>query len=174
MNWLAAARAHRLAFNLLGAAVCAALMSYALYSQYRLGLEPCPLCIFQRIAVIALGIAFLLAAAVPARARITGIAVSLLIGLVTLSGVGVAARHLYIQSLPAGQVPACGASLGYMWDVFPAMDVLRKVFTGSGECAKVEKVLGLPMPAWVLICLLALGTFGLLLNWRSRDRRLAW
>ncbi len=174
MSWLAAARAHRIALNLLGAAICAALMGYALYSQYQLGLEPCPLCIFQRIAVIALGIAFLLSAAVPARARIAGIVMSLLIGVVALSGIGVAARHLYIQSLPAGQVPVCGATLDYMWDVFPAMEVLRKVFTGSGECAKVERVLGLPMPAWVLICLLALGAFGVLLNWRSRDRRLAW
>ncbi|MEO6185366.1 MAG: disulfide bond formation protein B [Steroidobacteraceae bacterium] len=174
MDLLATLRAHRVAMNLLGAAVCAGLMGYALYSQYQLGLEPCPLCIFQRIAVIALGVAFLLAAVVPARARVAGILASLLVGLVTLSGVGVAARHLYIQSLPAGTVPACGATLDYMWDVFPAMEVLRKVFTGSGECAKVERVLGLPMPAWVLICLLALGTFGVLLNWRGRTRKAAW
>jgi disulfide bond formation protein DsbB len=112
---------------------------------------------------------------VPARARVAGIFMSGLIGLVTLAGVAVAARHLYIQSLPPGQVPVCGATLDYMWDVFPAMEVLRKVLSGSGECAKIEwTFLGLAMPAWVLICILGLGAFGVLLNWRSRERRLAW
>lgn len=169
MSWLATIRAHRVAFNLLAAVVSAALVGYALYSQYQLGLEPCPLCIFQRIAVAALGVTFLLAALVPARMRALGIVASLLIALAALGGAGVAARHLYIQSLPPGQVPVCGATLDYMWDVFPAMDVLRKVLTGSGECAKVDwTFLGLAMPAWVLISVLLLGTFGVLLNWRSR------
>jgi disulfide bond formation protein DsbB len=149
MSWLATIRGHRAAFNLLAAVVCAALVGYALFSQYQLGLEPCPLCIFQRIAVALLA--------------------SMLIAVVALGGAGVAARHLYIQSLPPGQVPVCGATLDYMWDVFPAMDVLRKVLTGSGECAKVDwTFLGLAMPAWVLIMALLLGAFGVLLNWRSR------
>lgn len=169
MSWLATIRGHRAAFNLLAAGVCAALVGYALFSQYQLGLEPCPLCIFQRIAVALLGVAFLLAALVPARMRVLGTVASLLIALVALGGAGVAARHLYIQSLPPGQVPVCGATLDYMWDVFPAMDVLRKVLTGSGECAKVDwTFLGLAMPAWVLIMALLLGAFGVLLNWRSR------
>jgi protein dithiol:quinone oxidoreductase len=170
MSWVVAIRAHRSAANLLAAAVCAALVGYALYSQYQLGLEPCPLCIFQRIAVAAMGAGFLLAALVPARQRALGIAASLLIGLIALGGAGVAARHLYIQSLPPGQVPVCGATLDYMWEVFPAMDVLRKVLTGSGECAKIDwTFLGLAMPAWVLISVLLLGTFGVLLNWRGRQ-----
>ncbi len=169
MSWLAALRARRSTFNLLAAAVCAALFGYALYSQYQLGLEPCPLCIFQRIAVAALGVSFLLAALVPARLRVPGMVASVLIALVALGGAGVAARHLYIQSLPPGQVPVCGATLDYMWDVFPAMEVLKKVLTGSGECAKVDwTFLGLAMPAWVLISMLLLGTFGVLLNWRGR------
>jgi protein dithiol:quinone oxidoreductase len=168
-NLLRAARARLPVFNVLAAAVCFAMFRYALYVQYQLQLEPCPLCIFQRIAVIALGVTFLLAAVVPARARIVGRAAAALIGLAALGGAGVAARHLYIQSLPPGEVPVCGASLEYMWDVFPALDVLRKVLTGSGECAKVDwTFLGLAMPAWVLICVLALGATGLVVNWRPR------
>jgi disulfide bond formation protein DsbB len=168
-DWLTSLRARRPAFNLLAAGACAALIGYAMYSQYQLGLEPCPLCIFQRIAVASLGVAFLLAAMVPVRApRGLGIAASVLIALTALGGAGVAGRHLYIQSLPPGEVPVCGATLDYMWEVFPKFDVLRKVLTGSGECAKIDwTFLGLPMPAWVLIWAVALGIGGVLLNWRS-------
>ena len=48
--------------NVLGLLACAGLMGYALYSEHVLGYEPCPLCIFQRVAVIALGMVFLAAA----------------------------------------------------------------------------------------------------------------
>jgi disulfide bond formation protein DsbB len=82
----------------------------------------------------------------------------------------VAARHLYIQSLPPGKVPVCGATLDYMLEVFSPSEALRKVLTGSGECARIDwTFLGLAMPAWVLIWVLALGAFGVLLNWRSRQ-----
>lgn len=169
MSLMPQLRARRRSINLLAAACCFALFGYALYSQYQLGLEPCPLCIFQRIAVVALGVAFLLAAVMPAR-RLPGNITALLIAAVSLAGAAVAARHLYIQSLPAGKVPVCGATLDYMWDVFPAMEVLRKVLTGSGECAKVDwTFLGLAMPAWVLVWVVLLGVAGLLLNWRGRQ-----
>ncbi len=165
---LLALRARRLAFNLLAAAACFALLGYALFLQHH-GLQPCPLCIFQRIAVASLGVVFVLAALVPARARVAGIVAAVLIAVVALAGAGVAARHLYIQSLPPGEVPVCGASLEYMWDVFPPPAVLRKVLTGSGECARVDwTFLGLAMPAWVLIWLLALGAGGVPVNWRRR------
>jgi disulfide bond formation protein DsbB len=89
--------------------------------------------------------------------------------LAALATVGVAARQLYIQSLPPGSVPACGASLDFMLKVFPLTDVLVKVLTGSGECAKVEwRLLGLAMPAWVLIAALSLGFWGL---WANLPRR---
>jgi protein dithiol:quinone oxidoreductase len=68
-------------------------------------------------------------------------------------------------------VPACGATLDYLWDVFPVMDVLRKVLTGSGECAKIDwTFMGLAMPAWVLIWLVILGPLGVLVNWPARRR----
>jgi disulfide bond formation protein DsbB len=162
-------RAHRLACNLLGAALCFALFGYALFAQFKLDLEPCPLCIFQRVAVVALGVTFVLAALVPARARVPGLIAMALIGIVSLAGAGVAARHLYIQSLPADRVPVCGAPLETLMDIYPVFELLRKVLTGSGECAKVDwTFLGLAMPAWVLIAVLGLGIGGVLVNWRSR------
>jgi protein dithiol:quinone oxidoreductase len=170
MASLAGLRAHRNALDLLAAACCFGLFGYALFAQYQLGLEPCPLCIFQRVAVVALGVTFVLAALVPGRARRTGNAAAVLIGLVALAGAAVSAKHLYIQSLPPGKVPACGATLDYMWEVFPATEVLRKVLFGSGECARIDwTFLGLAMPGWVLIWVLALGAAGLLLNWRRRN-----
>jgi disulfide bond formation protein DsbB len=154
--------------NSIGAVACALLLAYAYYLQYHGGLEPCPLCVFQRVAVFALGIVFLLAALHnpgKAGARIYGV----LMVLAALAGIGVAARHLYIQSLPPGEVPSCGATLDYMLDVCPLVDVIRKVLTASGECGVVDwTFLGLSMPAWVLISLAVLGTWAAVTNWRER------
>lgn len=166
---LALVRARRRTFTLALAVFCFLLFGYALYLQYYGGLEPCPLCIFQRVAVVGLGVALLLAAAIPQSWRIAGNLSAALVALVGLAGIGVASRHLYIQSLPAGEVPVCGATLDYMWDVFPATEVLRKVLTGSGECAKVDwSFLGLAMPAWVLICIVGICVAGVAANWRAR------
>ena len=154
--------------NLLGFAACAGLLAYAYYAQMVLHLEPCPLCIFQRVGVFALGIVFLIAAAhdpVGWGRRVY----ALLLAAAALSTLGVAVRHLYIQSLPEGSIPACGASLDFMLKVFSLSEVLVKVLTGSGECAKVTwSFLGLAMPAWVLIAALALGAYGLWINLRRQ------
>ena len=132
--------------NFAGFIACVALLAYALYAQYRLGLEPCPLCIFQRIGVAALGVVFLIAAA-------------------ALTTLGVAARHLYVQHLPPGTLPSCGAPLEVMMKFLPVTELIRKVLTGSGECSEVTwRFLGLAMPAWVLICAFILGAFGITAN----------
>jgi len=165
---IATLRAHRHAFNIAAALICFAMFGYALYAQFQLGLEPCPLCIFQRVAIVCLGIAFALAALVPDRFKVLGWIATVLIGLVAATGAAIAGRHVYIQSLPADKVPACGSPLDYMFDVFPVMEVVRKVLTGSGECAKIDwTFLGvLSMPACVLILILALGIAGILVNRR--------
>ncbi|HWJ34640.1 MAG TPA: disulfide bond formation protein B [Steroidobacteraceae bacterium] len=154
--------------NFLGALACIALLAYAYYAQYVMHLEPCPLCIFQRVGIFAVGVVFAIAAAHdPAgwgRRVYAG-----LVALASLVTIGVAVRHLYIQSLPPGTIAACGASLDFMLKVFPLTDVLVKVLTGSGECAKIEwRFLGLAMPAWVLIAAVALLVYGLWANLRRR------
>jgi disulfide bond formation protein DsbB len=154
--------------NLLGFAACAGLLAYAYYAQFVLHLEPCPLCIFQRVGLFALGMFFLATAAHDPIGWGRRVYASLL-GLAALGTIGVAARQLYIQSLPAGSVPACGASLDFMLKVFSLSEVLVKVLTGSGECAKVTwRFLGLAMPGWVLIAALVLGAFGLWINLRRQ------
>jgi disulfide bond formation protein DsbB len=93
----------------------------------------------------------------------------LLLALAALATIGVAARHLYIQSLPPGSVPACGASLDFMLKVFSLSEVLVKVLTGSGECATVSwEFLGLAMPGWVLISAVVLGAYGVWVNLRRQ------
>jgi disulfide bond formation protein DsbB len=152
--------------NLSGFAASLSLLAYAYYAQFILHLEPCPLCIFQRVGIFSIGLVFLIAAAhdpVGAAKRVYAV----LLALSALATSGVALRHLYIQSLPEGSVPACGASLDFMLKVFSLSEVLVKVLTGSGECAKVTwRFLGLAMPGWVLIAAVVLGIFGLWVNLR--------
>jgi disulfide bond formation protein DsbB len=154
--------------NLLGFLVCAGLLAYAYYAQFVLHLEPCPLCIFQRVGVFATGVVFLIAAAHDPLAWGSRVYAALL-ALAAVATAGVALRHLYIQSLPEGAVPACGASLDFMLKVFSLSEVLVKVLTGSGECAKITwSFLGLAMPGWVLIAAIVLGGFGLWVNLRRQ------
>jgi len=154
--------------NLLGFLVCAGLLGYAVYAQTVLGLEPCPLCEFQRIGIAALGLLFVLAAVHGPRrwgARVYGT----LLVLAALATIGVAARHVWIQSQPPGTVKSCGASLSYMLSIFPPGEVIRKVLTGSGECAQVNwRLLGLTMPAWVLIAAACLGLLAIFANFPRR------
>jgi len=158
----------RRGLNLLGLAACVALLGYAWYAQAVLLLDPCPLCILQRVGVAAIGMLFLLAALHnPGRggARVYG---ALLVA-AALATIAVAARHLWIQHLPAGSVPACGATLSYMLEVFPVADVVRKVLSGSGECARVTwSLFGLSMPGWVALAAAGLGVLGGYANFSSR------
>jgi len=141
---------------LLGFLVCASLMGYALYLQYVMDLEPCPLCIFQRVAVIAMGLVFLIAAFHnPGRSGAGAYALlQLLIG---GAGAAIASRQVWLQSLPKDQVPACGMGLDYMLETLPFSDVLQKVFEGSGECAeKGWEFLHLSIAGWTLVFFVAM------------------
>jgi disulfide bond formation protein DsbB len=157
--------------NLAGFLACALLIAYALYAQFHLGLEPCPLCIFQRIGIAATGVLFLIAALHAPRGRARYVYGGLIV-LAALLTAAVAARHVYVQSLPPGTLPSCGAPLGVLLKYAPLWQVVRKVLTGSGECGEVNwRFLGLAMPAWVLIGALALGALAVLANLRRAGSR---
>ena len=151
-----------------GALVCAGLLGYALYAQYKLFLDPCPLCIFQRVVFIVAGLVFLVGALHGPRGwgrKVYGG----LVFFVAMIGVGIAGRHVWLQNLPADQVPACGPGLEYMLEAFPLGRTLDMVFTGSGECANVDwHFLGLTMPTWTLIAYLLLGLGALWAGFRRR------
>lgn len=157
----------RRAVNVGGAFACFAMLAYALYAQYGLGLDPCPLCIFQRVALIALGFVFLAAALQDPR-RGGRYVYAAFIGVAALTTAALATRHLYIQSQPPGSIPSCGAPLGVMLKFSPLTEVVRKVLTGGGECSQVNwSFAGLAMPAWVLVAALALGAAGVIANSRQ-------
>jgi disulfide bond formation protein DsbB len=142
--------------NLLVALACAGLMAYALYAQEILGLHSCPLCITQRIFVILVGsvalVAFMHNPAGALRRVYAGL------GMVSaVAGAIVAGRHVYIQSLPADQVPSCGPDLEYMFNTFPFTEAVTVLLRGDGNCAVVDwSFLGLSMPGWVLIAFIGL------------------
>lgn len=122
------------------------------YLQNTLGLEPCPLCIFQRIGLWVMGLFALLGLIFNPKTLM--VRLSLWLGGVagTLWGLGVAARHVWLQHLPADQVPACGPGLNYWVDTLPLLQVFEEVFKGSGECALVDwTLMGLSIPMQTLI-----------------------
>src|SRR5438105_1086544 len=149
-------------------AVCAALIGYALYLQYGLELEPCPLCIFQRVVIIAMGVIFLAAAIQDPHDRGARL-YALLLTILGAIGIALALRHLWIQAQPEGSVPSCGMGLNYMLETFPMMDVVEKVLKGSGECNKVDVVLGLSIPMWTLLLFVALIGWSLLVSKSRRE-----
>lgn len=159
--------------NLLGALVCASMMGFALFAQYGLDLEPCPLCVLQRVAVIAMGLFFALAA-LHGPGRVGGFIYGGLVAVAAGAGAGVAGRQVWLQNLPKDQVPACGPGLDFMLDTFGLGEVLEMVLSGSGECADVAwRFLGLSMPTWVFLWCVGLGVFALWANWRARGDAVA-
>ncbi len=140
---------------------CTFLMGVALYMEHQMHLEPCPLCVFQRVGVVAVaGIALLAALHNPGK---TGVNVYgyLVIGAAAAGG-SVSMRQLWLQSLPADEVPACGASLDYMMDTLPFLDVVSTVLSGDGSCAEVAwSFLGLSIPGWTLVGFVLLALAGL-------------
>ncbi len=169
---MAVALPSRRTANFLGFGICAALMAYALYEQFVVGLEPCHLCILQRVGILALGVVFLVAALHHPRvggARVYAGLLALVAGATAVT----AGRHVWIQQQPPGSVPACGADLDFMMEIMPLHQVLAQVFRGGGECQKIDwQLLGLTMPAWVLLAAVGLGLAGIWANLR-RERR-AW
>ena len=122
-------------------------MAFALYLQHGVGLEPCPLCVFQRVGLMGMGL-FALIAAIhnPTQLWLRRVYAGLA-GLSILWSTGVAARHVWLQHLPPEDVPACGPGLDYWLDVFPMKEVIQKVLHGSGECAVIDwTFLGLSLP----------------------------
>jgi disulfide bond formation protein DsbB len=152
--------------NFAGFAICCGLMGFALFAQHVLLLDPCPLCVLQRVAVIGLGVLLLLAALHNPASR-GRIVYAVLAGIVAMAGAGVAGWHARLQRLPPDEVPACGPGLDYMLDNFPLADTLKMVFSGSGECAEIAwQFLGLSMPGWVLVWMLGLGSAAVWNNFR--------
>lgn len=127
-------------------------MAFALYLEHVQGLNPCPLCIFQRVGLMGLGIISLIAFLHNPISNALKRFYAFLASLSILWSAGVAARHVWLQSLPPDKVPSCGPGLDYWLDTLPMKSVLQQVLSGSGECAVVDwTLLGLSLPVWSLL-----------------------
>ena len=152
----------RVAF-FLGFLVCAALLGWAYWLQYGEGLDPCPLCMLQRLVVAVIGLIFLVGA-FHEPGRIGAWVYALLLLLVAGIGAGLATRQVWLQSLPADQVPACGMGLSYMLETMPFLDAILRVLQGSGECAEKAWVFfGLSIAGWTLAFFVAIAFIGIAL-----------
>ena len=124
-------------------------MAFALYLEHVQGFEPCPLCVFQRVGLIALGVVSLIAFIHNPASNIMKRVYALIGSDGILWFAGVAARHVWLQNLPPDQVPSCGPGLDYLVDALPLKSVLSQVLSGSGECAVVDwSFLGQSLPVW--------------------------
>ena len=127
------------------------MLAYAYYVQYVDYLDPCPLCLVQRLIILIIGLIFLLTLIAPPQNLFRKIIAGIII-VVTVIGCAVSGRHVWLQNLPADEVPACGPGLSYMLENLPLGSVFNSLFTGSGECAEISwRFLGLSMPTWTLI-----------------------
>lgn len=147
---------------LAGAAVCAALLAFAIHMQLRMGLEPCPLCIFQRLAFAALGVIFLLAALHGPSQRAGRMSYGVLAAIAAAVGGGIAARHVWVQAQPQDMMSSCGPPLSFLSETMGPFEVFRTVLTGTANCGEIDwTLLGMSMPTWCLVWFALLAVWAL-------------
>ena len=153
----------------MGLVICIAAMLFAvLYLEWTLFLDPCPLCILDRVVIISLGIIFLIACLHDPKTILANI-YGVLCMLLSLVGIGLASRHIWLQNLPKDQVPECGPDLYFMLDTLPLFDALKKAFVGSGSCADTNWTFaGLTIPEQTLILFVILLVLSVIQTLRSR------
>ena len=146
-------------------AACIAMLAFGLYLQHVVGLEPCPMCIVQRYALILVG----LVAGLAAFASRTGTLVlgSVLMAVLSSFGAFVAARQSFLQWYPPPEA-SCGRDLYGMIETFPLKRVIPMIFKGSGDCTKIDwTFLSLSIANWSFICFIGIALLGLLLVFRQ-------
>ena len=151
----------------LGFISCALMLATGAFFQIVMDLQPCPLCISQRIAIFVLGVIFLIAA-IHNPLDIGGKIYAVLGAIAALIGASVSARHVWIQNMPKDEVPECGPGLDYIFENFPLIETVKLMLNGTGECAEVLWVfLGLSIPAWTFIAFIVLAIISLLQAWNQ-------
>ena len=152
----------------LGFIVSFGLVALALVIQQQYNLEPCPLCISQRIAFMALGSLFLMSA-LHNPGSMGRKVYGLLHVVAAVTGIGIAARHIWIQANPDKVMAECGAGFDYIMETFPLKKALDLIFKGTGECSAIDWTLfGLTIPQLSLIAFAGLGLFAVLLAFQKK------
>jgi disulfide bond formation protein DsbB len=150
------------------AAACVAMLAFGLYLQHVVGLEPCPMCIVQRYALVLVGVVAAVAASFKGRgAHLAGAGLMVLV-----SGFGafVAARQSWLQWYPP-ETASCGRDFYGMIETFPLRRAIPMIFRGSGDCTKIDwTFLGGSIANWSFLCFVAFAVVGLLLFARQLRR----
>lgn len=155
---------------LAGFLVCAGLISFALYLQYFANLEPCPLCMLQRICFTLLAAVFLIAF-LQGPGRIGARMYAVLAFLIAATGIGLASRHVWLQWFPP-LVSACTADLFFQLERFPILSVVQKALRATGDCAKVDwRFLALSIAEWSWIWFVLLALLTAFIYRRAGQRR---
>jgi len=151
------------------AAACVAMLAFGLYLQHVVGLEPCPMCIVQRYALVLVA----LVAGVTAIAKSRGLLMAGSGLMVLLAGFGafVAARQSFLQWYPP-EIASCGRDFYGMIETFPLKRAIPMIFKGSGDCTKIDwTFLGGSIANWSFVCFVVITLVGLLLLARLARRR---
>lgn len=150
------------------AATCVGLLAYGYYLQYFQDLEPCPMCIFQRLCYMGLALTAVVGAVHGPRGN--GVYGYLaLLGVFSAIGAAIAARQTWLQHLPPELVPECGPGLEFMLEMYPLLETLERALKGTGDCAEVSwRFLGLSIAEWSLVCFIAIL---LATGWRAWAQR---
>lgn len=149
---------------IIGFLKCFGIVALALWIQTQNNLEPCPLCITQRMIFMGLGVLFLIAAFVPPKTILKNILTGLQV-LTALGGIGVAIRHWYLQANKESMIADCGVGFDYMFENFPLQKAFKLLFRGTGDCAAIDwTFLGLTLPQLALISFLGFGLFAIWLH----------
>lgn len=140
---------------------CVAMLAFGLYLQHVVGLEPCPMCIVQRYALIAVALVAGIAASLSrGGAQLAGTG---LMGISALSGAFVAARQSWLQWNPP-EILSCGRDFYGMIESFPLKRVIPMIFKGSGDCSAVDwTFLGLSIANWSFLCFSTIALVAVLL-----------
>lgn len=130
---------------------CVALLGTGLFMEHVVGLYPCPLCMVQRIFYVAVGIVALVGLLHGSRGIINKLN-AIILAIFAAGGAAVAARQVWLQSLPPGQAPACGADFDYIVGNFPILKAIETLWKGSGDCAEIQwQFLGLSIAGWSFV-----------------------
>ena len=145
------------------------LMSYGIYAEKVLYLDPCPLCLTQRMFYIGIGIFALIGLLMIRNLWVQRLA-AILLSLSAIGGMLTAARQVWLQHLPPEQVPECGPGLQYWLENEPWLETLSLLFKGDGNCAEVHwRFIGLSIAEWSLIWFIGLLVVGLVLLFGRRE-----
>ncbi len=153
--------------NIFATVFCLFLLAMAAYFQYVQGLQPCPLCLVQRWLVLLLALIFFWG--IWLKRRCCQLLQSTIAFIVSAFGIAIGARHVWLQHFPANQVPECSPDLNFMLHNLPLRETLGFLFSGSGECTRVDwQFLGLSMAEWLLAIFIVFALLALI------NFRLVW